>query len=158
MPPRRRRPKHNAPCCASPPPPWHEARLPRRVEAHALVSPFDPLLWERDRALRLLDFHYRIGLYTPREKRVDGYYVLPFLFGDRIGARVDLKADRQDRLLHVHAAHAETGIDHEAVCTALATELSELTRWLALDGIAVARRGDLSATLHEAVRSAGGRP
>ena len=129
---------------------WHDAKLPRRIDAHALISPFDPLLWERDRALRLLDFHYRIGLYTPKDKRTDGYYVLPFLFGDRIGAKLDLKADRKDHTLHVHAAHIEAGVDHAAVAAALAAELAALTRWLALDRIAVARRGTLAAALHDA--------
>jgi uncharacterized protein YcaQ len=129
---------------------WHAARLPRRIGAHALLSPFDPLLWERDRALRTLDFHYRIGLYTPKDRRTDGYYVLPFLFGDRIGARVDLKAGRKERVLHVHAAHAEPDVAHDAVAAALATELAALARWLDLDRIAVARRGDLAAALRAA--------
>ncbi len=129
---------------------WHAAKTPRRVAAAALVSPFDPLLWERDRALRLLDFHYRIGLYTPKEKRTDGYYVLPFLHGDRVAARVDLKADRATRTLHVHATHREPPADPEATAAALAHELDELARWLGLDHIAVARRGDLAAALHAA--------
>jgi uncharacterized protein YcaQ len=129
---------------------WRAAKLPRRVDARALVSPFDPLLWERDRALRVLGFHYRIGLYTPKEKRVDGYYVLPFLFGDRVGARVDLKADRKAGVLHVHATHAEADVEHGAVTEALAAELRALAGWLGLERIAVARRGDLAAALHGA--------
>jgi len=127
---------------------WHDAHHPRRIAASALVSPFDPLLWERDRALRLLDFHYRIGLYTPREQRTDGYYVLPFLHGDRIAARVDLKADRKTRILHVHATHLED--PHDTPAEALAHELRTLCTWLGLDHIAVARRGDLAAALHDA--------
>ncbi len=130
---------------------WHAARIPRRVEAAALVSPFDPLLWERDRALRLLDFHYRIGLYTPKEKRTDGYYVLPFLHGDRIAARVDLKGDRASGVLHVHAANLEDGAMPGPTAEALAHELGEMTRWLGLERIAVARRGSLAAALHDAV-------
>jgi uncharacterized protein YcaQ len=129
---------------------WHAARLPRRVAASALISPFDPLLWERDRALRVLDCHYRIGLYTPRERRTDGYYVLPFLCGDRIAARVDLKADRGGRVLHVHAAHLEADAAAEATACALAHELAEVARWLGLERVAVARRGDLAAALHAA--------
>ena len=129
---------------------WHEAKTPRRVHATALLSPFDPLLFERDRALRTLDFHYRIGLYTPKDQRTDGYYVLPFLHGDRIAARVDLKGDRATRVLHVHAANLEDGAPADAVAPALAHELRELSRWLGLDQIAVARRGTLAAALHDA--------
>ncbi|MBN8889459.1 MAG: YcaQ family DNA glycosylase [Rhodospirillales bacterium] len=126
---------------------WHAARIPRRLAAHALVSPFDPLLWERDRALRVLDFHYRIGLYTPRAQRTDGYYVLPFLHGDRIAARVDLKADRAARVLRVHAAHLEPPATEAATAHALARELGDLARWLGLERVAVARQGNLAAAL-----------
>ena len=129
---------------------WHEAKTPRRVEAAALLSPFDPLLFERDRALRTLGFHYRIGLYTPKEKRTDGYYVLPFLHGDRIAARVDLKGDRATGVLHVHAANLEEGAAPGPTAEALAHELGEMRRWLGLERIAVARRGSLAAALHDA--------
>ncbi|MCX7380075.1 MAG: winged helix DNA-binding domain-containing protein [Alphaproteobacteria bacterium] len=129
---------------------WHEAKTPRRVEAAALLSPFDPLLFERDRALRTLGFHYRIGLYTPKEQRTDGYYVLPFLHGDRIAARVDLKADRKDRVLHVHAANLEDHAETDTTAHALAQELRALSGWLGMERIAVARRGNLASALHDA--------
>jgi uncharacterized protein YcaQ len=118
-----------------------------RPRASCLVSPFDPLLWERDRAERLFGFRYRIEIYTPAHLREHGYYVLPFLQGDRIVARLDLKADRQARRLLVLAAHREGSGDPDAVAAAVAEEMRLLAGWLALDTIAVADRGDLAPAL-----------
>jgi uncharacterized protein YcaQ len=126
---------------------WPAARRPRRVEAHALLSPFDPLIWFRDRALRLFGFHYRIEIYTPAAQRLHGYYVLPYLLGDTLVGRVDLKADRQAGVLRVQSAWAEPDVDDAYVAKHLASDLIELARWLSLDGVELTGHGDLAATL-----------
>jgi hypothetical protein len=114
-----------------------EAATPRKVHARALVSPFDPLLWERTRTERLFGIRYRLEIYTPAHKREHGYYVLPFLLGDRIAARVDLKADRSTKRLVVKAAHAEGKGDPGETATELAAELREVCRWLGLEAVVV---------------------
>jgi uncharacterized protein YcaQ len=132
---------------------WPRARRPRSISARALLSPFDPLIWFRPRTERLFGFRYRIEIYTPRSRRVYGYYVLPFLLGDRLVARVDLKADRSQRILRVQAAHPEPGVEHQLVARELAEELSTLARWLGLEKVKVAGRGELSGALSDALRS-----
>ena len=128
---------------ARPPTPAHQAR--------ALIAPFDPLVWSRPRTERLFGFRYRIEMYTPAAKRVHGYYVLPFLLGDRLVARIDVKSDRQAGVLRVLGAFAEPGADPGAVAPELADELRLLAGWLELEQISVARRGDLAGKLAKTV-------
>jgi uncharacterized protein len=120
-----------------------EALVPRAARVSTLVSPFDPLIWERNRAERLFGLRYRIEIYVPPHKRVHGYYVLPFLHGDRFVARVDLKADRQAGVLRVPAAWAEPSVRKGEVAEALRSELHRLARWLGLDDVVPAGKGDL---------------
>jgi hypothetical protein len=125
------------------------ARATRRLDARALLSPFDNLIWRRERAERLFGTRIRLEIYTPAHKREHGYYVLPFLHGDTIVARVDLKADRREGVLRVQASHLEPGIEEGATAMDLAKTIGEMASWLGLDRITVHQRGDLWAALDQ---------
>jgi hypothetical protein len=114
-----------------------QAALPKRVAACSLLSPFDPLVWFRPRARRLFAFDYTLEIYTPQHKRKWGYYVLPFLMEERLAARVDLKADRDNRRLVLISAHLEQGHSGRDVAVALMPELQTLARWLGLENMEV---------------------
>ena len=126
------------------------ARRPRKVTGAALLSPFDNLIWTRDRTERLFGTRVRLEIYTPAHKRTHGYYVLPFLEDEAITARVDLKADRQAGVLRVQAAWREPDAA-EATATRLAAELRRMARWLGLEGVEVAGKGDLAEALASAL-------
>ncbi|WP_316861374.1 DNA glycosylase AlkZ-like family protein [uncultured Cohaesibacter sp.] len=128
-----------------------DAALPARARCQALLAPFDSLIWNRPRIEALFDFHYRIEIYVPKEKRRFGYYVLPFLMGDRLVARLDMKANRQEGILEVFAAYGEPQIDLLKVADALAQELSLMAEWMGLGLIRVGPKGDLAPALGQAV-------
>jgi len=134
------------------------ARIPRRITARALLSPFDPLIWERARTERIFGFRYRIEIYVPEPQREYGYYVFPFLLDDALVARVDLKADRVGGVLRVPGAFGEppgssaVAADRPRVVAELAAALRELAAWQGLDGVVVGERGDLAAPLAAVLR------
>lgn len=129
-----------------------DARPKRPSRGHAtLLSPFDSLIWDRNRTRRLFAFDYRIEIYVPERDREYGYFVLPLLLGNDLVARFDLKADRKPSLLRVRGAYLEPGADEGAVSAAAATELAALRDWLGLGDIAIGPRGDLSKALQQAI-------
>jgi len=130
-----------------------DARLPRRVQGANLLSPFDSLVWERDRTERLFGFFYRLEIYTPAPKRKHGYYVLPFRLDEDLPARFCLKSERATGTLAVNSAHLEQGRDAEAVAAAAAPELRRMAQWLGLESVRVGRRGDLASPLRRALRA-----
>ncbi|MDV6012152.1 DNA glycosylase AlkZ-like family protein [Haloechinothrix sp. LS1_15] len=128
------------------------ARVPRAVTGRALLCPFDPLIFNRERTRRLFGFHYRIEIYVPASRRTYGYYVFPFLLDGSLVARVDLKSDRTAGVLRVQGAFAEPGVDLGRVAAELAGELRSTAEWLGLGEVVVAEHGDLAGKLRSAVR------
>jgi uncharacterized protein YcaQ len=126
------------------------ARWARKVEASSLLSPFDNLIWFRERTERMFGVRYRIEIYVPAEKRQHGYYVLPFLEGDALTARVDLKSDRKQGVLIVQSAHAEPWASDQTPAK-LAAELQRMAAWLGLESVRVEKRGDLAGALGKAL-------
>ena len=118
---------------------YRNAKLPKQLHATALLSPFDSLVWCRPRNERLFDFHYRIEIYTPKEKRKFGYYVLPFMMNGEMVGRVDLKADRAKGILQAHSVHTEKGVKRSVINEALNAELAAMATWLGLEQVQIGR-------------------
>jgi uncharacterized protein YcaQ len=123
------------------------AKTPRKIEGAALLTPFDPVVWFRDRGERLFNFHYRIEIYVPEPRRVYGYYVMPFMLDGELVGRVDLKADRKVGRLLVKGSFAEEDVDKQRVCAALAAELTSMAKWQGLSEVEVSNNGNLAASV-----------
>jgi uncharacterized protein YcaQ len=130
-------------------------RVPRRITGAALLAPFDPLVWYRPRVERLFGFRYRLEFYVPPAKREFGYYVMPFLLNDELVARVDIKADRADRVLRVLGTFTEDGQDPQRVAGPLVSELCELSEWLGLSAVTVVERGNAGPAVAAALARPG---
>jgi uncharacterized protein YcaQ len=130
-----------------------DARTPRRVTGRALLCPFDPLIWRRERTERIFGFHYRIEIYVPEPKRVYGYYVFPFLLDGQLVGRVDLKADRVAGVLRARGVFSEPGVDTARVARELAEELRTMATWLELDAVEVGSSGNLVKELRTALKA-----
>jgi len=135
-------------------PTWlhRDARLPRRIEHVALLSPFDPVVWDRPRAERMFGFHYRIEIYVPQSQRQFGYYSLPVLVDDALVGRIDLKTDRHARVLRVQSAWHEEGLEARAgglggLAERLVPTLREIAHWQGMEAITVAGSGTLSPAI-----------
>ncbi len=133
-----------------------DAAVPDEVHATALLTPFDSLVWRRERTERMFGFHYRIEIYVPEPKRKYGYYVMPFMMDGELVARVDLKADRQKGVLRVQSAFIEPNRSETKVAAALATELKLMASWLELDRVVVGRKGDLVGALRTEIKNGKG--
>ena len=123
------------------------SKRPRKAGGTALLSPFDPLVWNRDRASRLFDFHYRIEIYTPQHKRKFGYYVLPFLYGEDLAGRFCLKADRENEILRVNTSHHDDKHSPSELAKAAAEELRRMAGWLGLKNVQIVKKGNLASAL-----------
>ncbi len=127
-----------------------KVRCPQSTNARALLSPFDSLIWARQRAERLFNFHYRLAFYTPKEKRTQGYYVMPFLLNDKLVARVDLKSDRKGMRLLVLGGHVEPGTVPNQIAEELSLELQSLAGWLDLERVTIRSSTELARALRRA--------
>ncbi|MGI9513173.1 MAG: winged helix-turn-helix domain-containing protein [Anderseniella sp.] len=130
---------------------WHQAKSARSFDHATVLSPFDPLVWNRDRAERLFDFRYRIEIYTPAPKREFGYYVLPVLIGEQLAGRLCMKADRQAGTLRINAAWHEDGVNPTTASQAIAPALHTMSRWLELERVEITGQGNMATALQGAV-------